>query len=191
MSPTVVILDDHPLVRDSIASRLAAAIPDLHVPYAGASVRGAVDALASLDSPGARCAVLDLDLGDGRPPRTTASELAAAGAAVVLVSAHDQPVLVQEAVLAGARAYVPKRSLTDALPQAVLTILAGLPYRSTDFATVLVPTSEGPIRLEPACERVLVLHAAGLPMPSIAQRLDLAHDEVSALLEHAWEQYGL
>ena len=194
MSPSVVILDDHPLVRDSIASRLATAIPGVHVAYAGVSVRGALDALHDLDplpTAGSRCAILDLDLGDDRSPADSAAALADAGAAVVMVSAHDQPALVQEAVLAGARAYVPKRALADDLPQAVLALASGHAYRSADFATVLVPAEGGPVRLDPAVQRVLVLHAAGLPMPGIAQRLGLPPADVATLLEQAWAAYRL
>lgn len=188
MSPTVVILDDHPLVRDSIASRLTAAIPDVTVAYAGASVRGALEALSARE---ADCAILDLDLGDDRPPAVSAGELRARGLGVVIVSAHDQPPLVQEAVLAGARAYVPKRALADDLPRAVLAVSAGSRYRTPDFATVLVPAGEPAIALDPVSERVLVFYAAGLPIAAIAHRAGISEPEVEALLDGVWERYGL
>ena len=188
MPPTVVILDDHPLVRDSIASSLVASLPDVTVAYAGASVR---DAVACSRAGGVDCAILDLDLGDGRSPAASTAELSAQGVAVVIVSAHDQPPLVQEAVAAGARAYVPKRALADELPRAVVALLDGIRYRTPDFATVLVPTPDALPGLDATRERALVLYAAGLPVTAIAQRLGVTAPEVEALLDGVWERYGL
>lgn len=188
MSPTVVILDDHPLVRDSVASSLAAAIPDITIAYSGALLTSAIDVISS----GVTCvAVLDLDLGDGRTPAESAGELVMHGVPVIVMSAHDQPSLVQEAILAGARAYVPKRAIAEQLAVAVRALGAGLPYRSPDFAAILVPGPNSPSMLEPTSERALVLHAAGLPHTAIAQRLNVTAEEVEQLLESVWSSYGL
>lgn len=197
MRAELVILDDHPLVRDSIASCIDRALPDVRLVYSGASIRAALESLRSGDATSIdrdQClpvAILDLDLGDDRSPAASAADLTDAGAAVIMVSAHDQPSLVQDAIVAGARAYVAKRSMADLLPRAVTDVRLGLPFRSMDFAAVLVPTATSPLQLEPPVERVLVLHAAGLPMTAIASRLDLPVPDCEALLERAWEAYGL
>jgi DNA-binding NarL/FixJ family response regulator len=188
VSPTVIILDDHPLVRDSVVASLSAAIPGIAFAYCGPALTSALDVISS----GVTCtAVLDLDLGDGRVPAESAAQLAALGVPTAIMSAHDQPLLVQNAIIAGARAYVPKRAIADQLPQAVLALDAGKPYRSPDFAAILVPGPGSPCSLPPESERALVLHAAGLPLSAIAQRLGIDHEEAEALLESVWAAYGL
>lgn len=195
MPTDVVILDDHPLVRDSIASCITLALPDVRLLYSGASVRAGLETLSSGVTPAdddvRPVAILDLDLGDNRLPADSVADLTEAGAAVIMVSAHDQPSLVQEAIVAGARAYVAKRSMADQLPRAVVHVRRGLTFRSMDFAAVLVPTATSPLQLETSVERVLVLHAAGLPMSAIATRLGVPAADCEALLEQAWQAYGL
>ena len=188
MPPTVVILDDHPLVRESVVATLTSAIPGVIVAYSGPTF---TDALKIISTGVRCCAVLDLDLGDDRSPVESVAGLSNLGIPTILISAEDQPSLVQKAILNGAKAYVPKRAIAEQLPAAVLAVEAGIPFRSADFAAILVPSGNGPRLLNSANERALVLHAAGLPLPAIGQRLNITAAEVERLLDSVWFAYGL
>ena len=112
-----------------------------------------------------------------------------AGIPVVMISAHEQALLVQEAVIAGASAYVPKRSIIDQLAEAVTAAELDQPWMSHDFAAVLVPVEGTTVALEPTAERALVLYAAGLPDSMIASRTGLDPDQVRPHLESALQAY--
>jgi DNA-binding NarL/FixJ family response regulator len=98
-----IVLEDHPLVLGAITDHLSTAFPGATFAYKGAQLLEALEQAPAAD---ATCAIVDLDLGDGRAPAETVMYLRDAGIPVVMISAHEQALLVQEAVIAGASAYV-------------------------------------------------------------------------------------
>lgn len=64
----LMILEDHPLVRDAMAALLVPQLQDMQVVYAGDSLD---EAEAAVREQGADLAILDLDLGDNGPPSPT------------------------------------------------------------------------------------------------------------------------
>ena len=181
-----IVLEDHPLVLGAITDHLSTAFAGATIAYRGAHVLEALD-LADLED--ATCAIVDLDLGDGRAPADTVMHLRDAGIPVVMISAHEQALLVQEAVNAGAWAYVPKRSIIDQLAEAVTAAELDQPWLSPDFAAVLVPVDGSRVALDPLAERALVLYAAGLPNSMIAARTGIEPDQVRPLLESVLQAY--
>ena len=181
-----IVLEDHPLVLGAITDHLSTAFPGATIAYKGAQI---LEALEQAPSTEVTCAIVDLDLGDGRAPAETVMCLRDAGIPVVMISAHEQALLVQEAVIAGASAYVPKRSIIDQLADAVGAAERREPWLSPDFAAVLVPVEGSTVALDPLAERALVLYAAGLPLPMIATRTGIQVDQVRPLLESVVEGY--
>jgi DNA-binding NarL/FixJ family response regulator len=181
-----IVLEDHPLVLGAITEHLSAAFPGATFTYKGAHLLEALELTVSAD---VTCAIVDLDLGDGRAPTETVRGLRDAGVPVVMISAHEQALLVQEAVRAGASAYVPKRSIIDQLAEAVSAAELQEPWLSPDFAAVLVPVEGSTVALDPIAERALVLYAAGLPSSMISSRTGIAVDQVRPLLESAIQAY--
>jgi DNA-binding NarL/FixJ family response regulator len=104
---------------------------------------------------------------------------------VVLISANDNPHAIQQAVRSGAHSYVPKRLVIDQLRHAVEAAESGVPWKSPDFAAVLVPVDGSSIALEPAQQRALILYAAGLPTTVIATRIGVAVATVGPLVDAA------
>jgi DNA-binding NarL/FixJ family response regulator len=92
-------------------------------------------------------------------------------------------------VIAGASAYVPKRSIIDQLAEAVSAAEVQQRWLSPDFAAVLVPVEGSTVALDPLAERALVLYAAGLPSSMISSRTGIAVDQVRPLLESAVQAY--
>lgn len=181
-----IVLEDHPLVLGAITDHLRTAFPGATIAYKGAHLS---EALTQSSANDVTCAIVDLDLGDGRLPAETVTHLRDAGFPVVMISAHEQSLLVQEAISAGASAYVPKRSIIDQLAEAVAAAESAQPWISPDLAAVLVPTEGSRVTLDPLAERVLVLYAAGLPTSMIASRTGLEPDRVHPTLHSVIQTY--
>lgn len=181
-----IVLEDHPLVLGAITDHLRTAFPGATIAYKGAHL---AEALSQATTEEITCAIVDLDLGDGRVPAEIVTHLRDAGLPVVMISAHEQSLLVQEAISAGAWAYVPKRSIIDQLAEAVTATELAQPWVSPDLAAVLVPVDGTSVTLNPVAERVLVLYAAGLPTSMIAARTGLEPDQVRPTLESAVQAY--
>jgi DNA-binding NarL/FixJ family response regulator len=181
-----IVLEDHPLVLGAITEHLSAAFPGATIAYQGAHF---IEALEIADFAEITCAIVDLDLGDGRKPSETVMGLRDAGVPMVMISAHEQALLVQETVRAGACAYVPKRSIIDQLAEAVTAAELAQPWISPDFAAVLVPVEGTTVALDSIAERALVLYAAGLPASMIASRTGVDADQVRPLLESVLQAY--
>lgn len=181
-----IVLEDHPLVLGAITDHLRTAFPGATIAYKGAHL---AQALTHVAANTITCAIVDLDLGDGRLPAEIVTQLRDAGLPVVMISAHEQSLLVQEAISAGAWAYVPKRSIIDQLAEAVTAAELAQPWVSPDLAAVLVPVEGTAVTLDPIAERVLVLYAAGLPTSMIATRTGLEPDQVRPTLESAVQAY--
>jgi DNA-binding NarL/FixJ family response regulator len=181
-----IVLEDHPLVLGAITDHLSTAFPASTFTYRGAHLHEALELAHSTET---TCAIVDLDLGDGRAPSDNVLRLRDAGIPVVMISAHEQALLVQEAVHAGASVYVPKRSIIDQLAEAVVAVELGRPWISPDFAAVLVPVDGSTVSLDPTAERALMLYAAGLPESMIASRLEIDIEQVRPLLELVLQAY--
>jgi DNA-binding NarL/FixJ family response regulator len=177
-----VVLEDHPLVLGAITDHLMSVFPDATLAYSGAHLPAAIEAVSTS---GASCAIVDLDLGDGRTPAEVVSALRLESIPVVLISANDNPHAIQQAVRSGAHSYVPKRLVIDQLRHAVEAAESGVPWKSPDFAAVLVPVDGSSIALEPAQQRALILYAAGLPTTVIATRIGVAVATVGPLVDAA------
>ena len=61
-TPRIVVIDDHPLMREALVTRILAAVGAANIVYSGGSLQAALRAIGTA---GADCVVLDLDLGDG------------------------------------------------------------------------------------------------------------------------------
>jgi two-component system, NarL family, nitrate/nitrite response regulator NarL len=88
----VAVVDDHPIIRDSITAWVT--LPDSGIRVVATTTT--VDAV--LAGPGRRAHVvlLDLDLGDGTSPEQNVAAITAAGPAVLVLSASDQPAAVRK-----------------------------------------------------------------------------------------------
>lgn len=175
-----IVLEDHPLVLGALTDHLSTAFPNATFAYRGAHL---AEALAQARVSAVTCAIVDLDLGDGRLPSETVAQLRDVDIPIVMISAHEQPLLMQQAISAGAWTYVPKRSIIDQLADAVTAAEVSRPWLSPDLAAVLVPVEGTSITLDPLEERVLVLYAAGLPTPMIASRTGINSEEVRSALD--------
>lgn len=136
----IVLLDDHPIVRAGF-KQLLELEPDWEVTADVGTAEALAEALIRV-----RCDVLVLDLslpdGDGlvmiRHLLAQRPELA-----IVVLTMHDGALYVQDAMAAGARAYVTKRSAPDELIHAIQAVVDGNIYLGRDIRRFAEAASTG------------------------------------------------
>ncbi len=193
----VMIVDDHPLIRERLADILNRE-PDLVVCAEAEDRRGALDAL-SQHAPDLVIVDLTLKNSDGlelikdirvRWPRLR----------VLVVSMHDESLFAERVIRAGARGYITKQEATRNILVAVRRVLAGGIYLNekaashllTRLAGVQQPGLAGPAELLADRElQVFELTGYGLNTHQIAQRLHIGFKTVETYRARIREKLNL
>lgn len=130
----VFVVDDHPLVREWLAT-LINGQPDLLVcGEAGDAPR----ALAAIAETRPAVAVVDLSLKTGSGLELVKDlKIHAPAVLVVVLSMHEESLYAERALRAGARGYVMKRETTQKILAALRRVLAGGVHVSEGFAAVM------------------------------------------------------
>ncbi len=167
----ILLVDDHPLVRDGLRARLEA-VPHLRVV---AEADGADDALREAG----QCEV-DLVLMDINMRGTSGIEATAQfrerfpTIAVLILSMHDKLEYVSQAIQAGARGYVLKDAPGKDIVLAIETVMAGGIYYSAALARQLARPLVQDNQLTVREHEVLRQLANGQSNKQIARTLDLS-----------------
>jgi DNA-binding NarL/FixJ family response regulator len=131
----IMLVDDHPLVRDGLRARLEAVPHLLVVAEAGSGP----DALAQAGSTRIDLVLMDITMRDGGGIDATARLTERhPGIAVLILSMHDKIEYVTQAMQAGARGYVLKDAPGRDIVLAIDTVMAGGIYYSAALARQLV-----------------------------------------------------
>ena len=193
---TIVIADDHVLVREGLRLLLSAE-PDLEV-VADSGDGAAIEALVRRLAP--TLLVLDLEL-----PGKSGIEIAAAIKAdqalackVLVLTGNLKPETVGRALAAGADGYVVKSEDADELLVAVRAVLAGQTYVSKQIAGAFAAgmgSATGPgaaaARITRREREVLSLVARGYGNADIAGLLDISVLTVRTHRQRLMEKLGL
>jgi DNA-binding NarL/FixJ family response regulator len=184
----VAAVDDHPIILDSVAGWVQAEEGDIRVVATAATV----DQL--LAGPGRRAHVvlLDLELGDGSTAAGNVTAILAAGPAVLVLSASEQPFAVRAAIRAGARGYALKNEQADQIRSAIREVAAGGDWISPRLAYILATdNAAGKPTLSQQESRALQLYATGLPMKSVAKLMAISEETVKQYLGRVRRKYSL
>jgi DNA-binding NarL/FixJ family response regulator len=127
-----LVIDDHPLFREALQSALRLSDPDAEILEA-TSIEGALDMLDA--NPDFDLALLDLSL----PGTTGLCGLVRVRTErprlpVVVVSGHEDPRIVREALSLGIAGYIPKSTSKRELAKAIGEVLDGSVYVPEGFA---------------------------------------------------------
>jgi len=184
---TVVIVEDHPVVTEGVASwiksdpgqrvRLVQTARDLTTLGPG------MPALADV-------VILDLELA-GELVTSQIPSLVAVGYRVVAFSGHSDPAIVMETLDNGAHAYVSKDEGRDHLVEAVLAAAADRPYVTRSQARAIL-ADERPARPELSSQerQALLLWFQGMSKASVARRMSISENTVRQYISRARAKYA-
>ncbi|MDT5101531.1 MAG: hypothetical protein QOC76_5268 [Mycobacterium sp.] len=181
-TPTVMVVDDHPIWRDAVARDLA---DDGFNVVATADGVASARRRASIVQP--NVIVMDMRLPDGDGAQATAEVLTVSPSSKILVlSASDERDDVLEAVKAGATGYLVKSASKAELGDAVRATAEGRAVFTPGLAGLVLGEyrriAQGPDPSAPSLterETEILRHVAkGLTAKQIAARLSLSHRTV-------------
>jgi len=170
MTIRILLVDDHPLVRDGLRARLEA-VPGLEVV---AEAGSAAEALAAAGAHAPALVLMDISMrGTNGIEATAAFRDRFPDMAVLVLSMHDKQEYVSQAMAAGARGYVLKDAPGKDIVVAIETVMSGGIYYSAALARQLVraPSQE---ELTTREQQVLAHIANGESNKQIARELDLS-----------------
>lgn len=177
-----LLIDDHALLRETLAAVMGQTWPALQVLQAG----NLAEACAQCDAhPDLRLVLIDLGLPDavGMSSLTTLRTRAPLARHVV-VSADDRPQTVLDAIEAGAVGFIPKTSEFRVMVAALDQVLQGGVYlpRAVLFQAARTADTDPPV-LTPRQLAVLGLLVDGQSNKAICRQLDLSASTVKTHVE--------
>jgi len=194
---TVLIVDDHPIVRQGLA-QLIDQEKDLQVCGQAQDAHEALQAIRTLNPD---MVVVDISLKD-----TSGMELIKdlkvqyPDLPVLTLSMHDEAVYGERALRAGARGYIMKQEATEKVVTAIRRVLAGEVYVSDDMAAKMVSKLVGGgsrktgSPLECLSDReleVFRLIGEGYSTREMAEKLHLSIKTIETYRAHIKDKLGL
>ncbi len=195
---SVLLVDDHPLLREGIAA-LIRATSDLRISAEAGSAAEALEALAAqvpdlllldISLPGANGIELLKDLHVRHPLMH-----------VLVLSMHEESVYAERALRAGANGYVMKQEPGSKVIDAIRCVLRGEVYVSTALASrmlrLFVSNKKGAdtrASVERLSDRELQVYTfigGGLSSQEIADKLKLSIKTIQTYREHIKSKLGL
>ena len=187
----VMVVDDHPIVRQGLVSVLSDN-DDLEVVGESPS---AIDALGKLGRLRPDVVLLDLEMPDVDGVAAIPQILATLpGVQILVFTAYDTDERVLGAIRAGAKGYLLKGASGDDIARGIRTVNAGGSYLEPRVATKLMaeltsPRSTTPLLSERERE-VLRLVADGLPTKQIALTLSISERTVKFHVNSIFHKLG-
>jgi DNA-binding NarL/FixJ family response regulator len=194
---TIVIVDDHPIVRDGL-TRLINEQSDFIVV---AEAEGPPDALHAINAERPDLVILDLTLanGDGLELCKQLHDLHP-DLPVLVLSMHDEAFYAERSLRAGAAGYVMKQERPETVIAAARAVLAGQAYLSERMAAKLLQsirgnhgeTEQAPLaRLSDRELEVFRLVGQGQSVRAIADAMFLSPKTIETHKEHIKQKLGL
>lgn len=191
----ILIVDDHQLAREGLKAVLDG--PDIAVAAMASSGEEAVE-LVRLHEPD--IVLMDIRLGDGIDGLEATRQIVALGLGtrVLMLTLHEMPAYVREALAAGAAGYVLKDAAIEELKAAIAQVKVGQSAVSLELvnaamrATPLPGRDADVSRLLTDRERdVVALVAEGLTNKEIGRRLDISPATVKVHVERIIGKLGV
>jgi DNA-binding NarL/FixJ family response regulator len=193
----VLLVDDHPIVREGLAARIEME-DDLIVCGMAATAEHAVDLMGQLNPD---IVVTDLSL-TGKPGLELIKDIRAARPAlpILVLSIHDEELWAERVLRAGAQGYVMKAQATEKVMEAIHRVLSGGVWISERMSSQLLgrlthgrnaPSGSVLATLSDRELEVFQMIGRGLSMREIALQLYLSAKTVEVHREHIKEKLGL
>ena len=193
----ILLIDDHPLLRQGIAQTLEAE-PDLEV---AAQCGDAEEALAVFDDVAPDLVITDVSLPGMNGLELTKNLLTLhPGLPILVVSRHDEELYAERSVRAGARGYVSKLAAGDQIVAAVRRVLRGGIHLSEALKDRMLFGAAAGVKdatqtpLEVLSDReleVFEMTGRGIPTREISERLHLSVKTVESYRSRIKAKLGL
>lgn len=185
----LMLVDDHPLVRDGLIARLDGVADIEVVGEAG----DAPEALARVAECRPNVVLMDIGMGSGANGIEITSQLLARDPAllVLMLSMYDSADHAQRAMAAGARGYVLKSSPSSEIVAAIRAVAAGGTYLSPPLAQSLFRAPTPRVVLSDREEEILALLGQGQSSKQIARALDIGVRTVETHRQSIRRKLGL
>ena len=188
LSIRLMLVDDHPLVRDGLRARLEA-VPGFAVVGEAAN---ADEAHAQLDALRPTLVLMDVGMKGVNGVDLTAALLEREPSLLVLMlSMYDNPEYVQRAMQAGARGYVLKDSPASEIIAAIEAIAGGGTFLSPAVSKRLFRNQTPRPLLSARESEILSALARGLASKQIAREMDVSVRTVEAHRQSIKRKLGL
>ena len=188
----IVLVDDHPLVRDGLAARLAGE-PDLTICGQAADADAALELIRATRPD---LAIVDVALRNGSGLELVKALSAdGAGPRILVISVYEEELFAERLLRAGAHGYLNKQELHGSVLEAVRSVLAGQIYRgSAPEAQPPGPRRRAVFGLERLSDRELQIFeriGRGGGTREIATELGVSVHTVESHREHIRSKLGL
>ena len=193
----LLIADDHDLVREGLKHTLAS-LPEQAVFLEAGSAGAVLDVLAK--SPSVDLVILDLHM-----PGSNGMELLTTicnrhpDTPVVILSANEDPLVMQRTIDRGAAGFIPKSAANEVLVSALQLVLAGGTYipteilggKTSDTGTVIMRNHAAPAELTERQIDVLDLLSRGESNKAIARELGLSEHTIKIHISAIFKALGV
>jgi DNA-binding NarL/FixJ family response regulator len=185
---SIAIVDDHPLVREGLAARIAAQ-PDMDVCGEADDIESALELVVTKRP---SLVIVDIALKDGHGIDLI-KRIVAAGVQtrMLVVSAYDESLFAERALRAGALGYVNKQELQGKVVEALRTVLRGERYLSSAMAQRLISQAIGSKAAQGGTEaltdrelQIFQLVGRGKSTREIAHELNVSVHTIDSHREH-------
>lgn len=167
-------VDDHPAILRGLMAGLRELLPTLRVPAMGATVGAFLDEADKLGVD-PHVVLLDLSLGDGTQPADNVAALKSRGMRVLLFTQEVRLRPVATSFQAGADGLVGKHESFDVIASAITEVAQGGAWLPSEWAAAITLEDEWMAPHLSAREQDTVrLYATGLPLKTVARRLDIS-----------------
>jgi DNA-binding NarL/FixJ family response regulator len=167
----LLLVDDHPLVRDGLRARLEA-VPGFEVVGEAGNAAEARERMAALQP---SLVLMDVGMKDVNGIELTALLLEAhPSLQVLMLSMYDNPEYVHRAMQSGARGYVLKDSPATEIIAAIEAVAGGGTFLSPAVTKRLFRNQEARPVLSPRESEILSALARGLSSKHIAREMDVS-----------------
>jgi DNA-binding NarL/FixJ family response regulator len=130
----VVIVDDHPMVRERLA-QLINKEADIYVCGEADNISDGFDVI---QRSGARAAIVDISLKGSSGLELIKNLRCAADVPVLVLSMHDESLYAERALRAGAKGYITKHAESEKVMTAIRQVIAGDIYLEQHVATKIL-----------------------------------------------------
>jgi DNA-binding NarL/FixJ family response regulator len=190
---SVVIADDHPLVRRALVESLTRVLGNPQITEVGSLA----EATTALGKGKADLLLLDLQMpGMNGLASLTAIRASFPAVPILVVSANEDPLIMREVLEFGASGFLPKSAPVSEIGSAVGAILAGGIWLPDTASDAYLDDEDGEFaarlaELTPQQRRVLMLLTEGKPNKQIAFELAVTEATVKAHLSQIFRKLGV